>query len=151
MLALKIYLDNCCFNRPFDDPSQIRIRLEAEAKLYLQHLVTEGRLELVWSYMLAYENRANPFEERRRVVETWKQRAVADQEETPQVVALARELTATRGLRSKDSLHVACAVAAGCFWFVSTDDALLRKLMGFAPITAVNPIGLVYTLEEDEQ
>ncbi|MDF1554517.1 MAG: hypothetical protein P1P84_15710 [Deferrisomatales bacterium] len=86
---MNIYLDNCCFNRPFDDPSQIRIRLEAEAKLYLQRLVTEGRLDLVWSYVLAYENRANPFEERRRVIETWEKRAVADQEETPQVVALA--------------------------------------------------------------
>jgi hypothetical protein len=30
---MKIYLDNCCFNRPFDDQSHLRIRLEAEAKL----------------------------------------------------------------------------------------------------------------------
>jgi len=28
-----IYLDNCCYNRPFDDQSQLRVRLEAEAKL----------------------------------------------------------------------------------------------------------------------
>ncbi len=30
---MKIYLDNCCCNRPFDDQSHLRIRLEAEAKL----------------------------------------------------------------------------------------------------------------------
>ncbi len=30
---MRIYLDNYCFNRPFDDQSQIRINLEAEAKL----------------------------------------------------------------------------------------------------------------------
>ena len=29
---MKLYLDNCCFNRPFDDQSQLRIRLETEAK-----------------------------------------------------------------------------------------------------------------------
>jgi len=25
-----VYLDNCCFNRPFDDQSQLRVQLEAE-------------------------------------------------------------------------------------------------------------------------
>ena len=25
---MRIYLDNCCFNRPFDDQSQIKIKLE---------------------------------------------------------------------------------------------------------------------------
>jgi hypothetical protein len=30
---MKIYLDNCCFNRPFDDQGQIRIKIETEAKL----------------------------------------------------------------------------------------------------------------------
>lgn len=146
---MRVYMDNCCFNRPFDDPSQIRIRLEAEAKLYLQRLATERRLDLVWSYILEYENQANPFEERRRVIQTWKQQAVADQEETPKVVEMARELAATRGLKSKDALHVACAVTAGCTWFVSTDDVLLRKLAGSAPIRAVNPIDLVYSLEDE--
>ena len=29
---LKVYLNNCVFNRPFDDQSQIRIKLETEAK-----------------------------------------------------------------------------------------------------------------------
>jgi len=26
-------MDNCCFNRPFDDQTQTRVRLETEAKL----------------------------------------------------------------------------------------------------------------------
>lgn len=29
----KIYLDTCCLNRPFDDQTQERIRLESEAVL----------------------------------------------------------------------------------------------------------------------
>lgn len=39
---MKIYLDNCCFNRPFDDQSQIRVRLEAEAKLKIQADIQDG-------------------------------------------------------------------------------------------------------------
>ncbi len=30
-----IYLDNCCFNRPFDDQKQIRIHIETEALIDL--------------------------------------------------------------------------------------------------------------------
>jgi hypothetical protein len=60
---MKVYLDNCCFNRPFDDQSSFVIRLETEAKLYLQGLIRQGELDLVWSFMLDNENGANPFEE----------------------------------------------------------------------------------------
>jgi predicted nucleic acid-binding protein len=30
---MKLYLDLCCFNRPFDDQSQLLVRLQTEAKL----------------------------------------------------------------------------------------------------------------------
>ncbi|GHV36178.1 hypothetical protein FACS1894187_10330 [Synergistales bacterium] len=46
---MKIYLDNCCYNRPFDDQSQILTQLETQAKLCIQRLVAEGYLDLVWS------------------------------------------------------------------------------------------------------
>ena len=32
-LKMKIYLDNCCYNRPFDDQMQERVHLESEAIL----------------------------------------------------------------------------------------------------------------------
>ena len=46
MVLLKIYLDNCCYNRPYDDQSQIRISLETQAKLYIQNLVKDKQIEL---------------------------------------------------------------------------------------------------------
>ena len=30
---MRLYFDNCCYNRPFDDQSQIRIALESQAKI----------------------------------------------------------------------------------------------------------------------
>ncbi len=79
----RIYLDNCCFNRPFDDQSQIRIKLEAEAKLYIQEKIRQNALELVWSYILDLENQANPFEERKNAIQEWKELAIEDISETP--------------------------------------------------------------------
>ena len=52
---MRIYLDNCCFNRPYDNQSQIRIHLETEAKLHIQELIKKQELDLVVSYMLEYE------------------------------------------------------------------------------------------------
>ena len=34
-MATRIYFDACCLNRPFDDQSQARIRLETEATEHL--------------------------------------------------------------------------------------------------------------------
>jgi len=35
-MKTSVYLDNCCYNRPFDDQSQVRIELETKTKLYIQ-------------------------------------------------------------------------------------------------------------------
>jgi hypothetical protein len=50
---MKLYMDNCCFNRPFDDQSQLRIRLESEAKLKIQEEIRAGNFQLAWSYILS--------------------------------------------------------------------------------------------------
>lgn len=60
---MRVYLDNCCFNRPFDDQTSLTIRLETESKLQIQKDVQDGKLELAWSYVLDFENAANPFKE----------------------------------------------------------------------------------------
>lgn len=60
---MRIYLDNCCFNSPYDDQSRFRIMLEAEAKLRVQEEVRNGAYELAWSYILDYENSKNQFKD----------------------------------------------------------------------------------------
>ena len=65
---MRVYLDNCCFNRPYDNQSQIRISLETQAKLYIQDLIRNKELELATSYMLRFENEQNPYEIRRQAI-----------------------------------------------------------------------------------
>jgi len=123
---MKIYLDNCCFNRPFDDQSQIRIRLESEAKLRIQDDILEGKFELVWSYILDAENSANPFEERKRPIEDWRQYAIINVKEQSLILEKAKNLSKL-GLRNKDALHISCALSAVCEYFLTTDDQVLNK------------------------
>ncbi|MFY9824008.1 MAG: PIN domain-containing protein [Thermoanaerobaculia bacterium] len=140
-------MDNCCFNRPFASQVQVRIRLETEAKLRIQERVVADEIELAWSYILDYESAANPFEERRAAVSSWKRRSVVDISETPAVLEYAKSLAAL-GVHSKDALHVACAVEAGCDYFVTTDDFLLKKLAKHTQIMAVDPTAFVRSTEQ---
>ena len=62
-----IYMDLCCFNRPFDDQSFLAIQVETEAKLNIQEQIRQGKLDLCWSFVIDYENAANPFADVRNV------------------------------------------------------------------------------------
>ncbi len=139
---MRVYLDNCCFNRPFDDQRQTRVRLEAEAKLCIQEHIRSGTLELVWSYMVDFENAANPFEERRTTISGWRQYATIDVEETAMILQNANRL-AGRGLKAKDALHIACAIAGECTYFVTTDDDVLKRRQDVHDITVIDPTAFV--------
>ena len=65
---MRVYLDMCCYNRPYDDQSQIKVSLETQAKLHIQDQIQKKRLELATSYMLRYECGQNPYEMRRKAI-----------------------------------------------------------------------------------
>lgn len=125
---MRIYLDNCCYNRPYDDQSQIRISLETQAKLYIQRLVKEKRIELATSYVLNYENSDNPYEMRRNSIAefvTTETSVYVDVSHHEELAVVVSEIMDT-GIKYKDACHVACAIYAGCDFFVSTDVRLLK-------------------------
>jgi len=146
---MRIYMDNCCFNRPFDDQANIRIRLETEAKLYIQEKIINKEIESAWSYIIDYENHFNPFEERRNTIDKWKSHATIDIVETTDIINNGR-LIQNLGVKSKDALHVACAIEAKCDYFLSTDDFLLKKLSGFIKIKSLNLLSFLNILEESQ-
>ena len=144
---MRVYLDNCAFNRPFDDQSHIRIRLETEAKLYVQGLIKDNRIELIWSYILDIENNYNPFEEKRRAIEKWKMMASIDIVENESLISRAREFMKS-GIKAKDALHVSSAIEGNADYFITTDDKLLSKLSGNKEIMALNPLDIVGEISE---
>ena len=143
---MRVYLDNCCFNRPFDDQAQARIRLETEAKLHIQENIRNGALELVWSYILDSENAANPFEERRVTIAGWKQAAMIDVEESPAILLKASALVDI-GLKPKDALHLSCAIVGGCRYFLTTDDDIYRCGKQVGEITVSDPTSFVREID----
>ena len=149
MSGLKIYLDNCCFNRPYDDQAQIRISLETQAKLYVQDLVRMGKIELVTSYILWYENSQNPYETKRKAISEFMQKNSAEyiDADKAQIIKEKAEEIMETGIKMKDAYHVACAVYASCDCFLTTDNRLLKYYTD--DIKVLNPIDFVKGMEGD--
>ncbi len=143
---MRIYLDNCCFNRPFDDQSSITIRLETEAKLDVQEKIKAGRFSLGWSYMLDFENSANPLLERQVEIHKWKEVSDSFVEETPEILS-EMNILLSKGLKPVDALHVACATALNCKYFLTVDKGILKKAADISTIHIMNPVDFIIERE----
>lgn len=139
---MRLYLDNCCFNRPYDKQHMLTIRLETEAKLHIQNAILIGQYQLGWSYILDYENAANPFEERRIEIQKWKSFADSYTVATSSVLVMMEEFIAI-GIKPKDALHIACAKKLDCEYFLTVDKGILRKAEQVFQIQILSPIDFV--------
>lgn len=139
-----LYLDNCCFNRPFDDQAQLRISLETQAKLFVQQEILSGRFELLWSYILEYENSKNPFDTRLSSVQGWKEVATTSVVESDELLDFAEKVMDV-GAKKYDALHLACAHIGKCDYFLTVDKNLLK--ISIPEIKLCNPIDFVRELE----
>jgi len=143
---LRIYLDNCTFNRPFDDQSQLKIKLETEAKLLIQQGIIAGSYELVWSYILEFENNQNKFDDRRDAIFDWKNIAKIRCIENEKIIEYAENLR-RYNIRTKDALHIACSVYTECDYFITTDKQLFSLKIN--NIRIINPLDFLNEVEEN--
>lgn len=142
MNPMRLYLDNCMFNRPYDDQSSISVRLEAEAKLNIQELIRSGEYELVWSYILDYENAKNPYWERQEQIGQWRKYAKYDVSEDDALLQQAGQLHQL-GLKKMDALHLACVAIAKADYFLTTDKGILRKTAVVRMISIKDPVDFI--------
>jgi len=113
----KVYLDTSVYNRPFDDQSQSRVRLEAEAFLLILEKALSGVITIIGSSTLLYENSRNPFAERKERVASYLDVAsnVIMVSDSIKNRALSLELS---GIDPLDALHLVCAEMGGAEYFV---------------------------------
>lgn len=146
---IRIYLDTCCFNRPFDDQTQLRVQLESRAVLRVLEHVRRNEWALIGSDAIDAELAAirDP-ERRRRVIEF----ASAETEHVSIDAELGRrqQLLERIGFGGYDSAHIACAEAAGAEVLLTTDDALIRRARRLQHQLALRVTNPVSWLEEIE-
>ncbi|MBK1707036.1 PIN domain-containing protein [Halochromatium glycolicum] len=122
---MKVYLDNCCFNRPFDDQSNHRIHLESEAVKAILSQCDCGDWDLVVSDISLYEIANTPEPERRQKLQSFIKLAVKKAALTQDIRQRAR-MFEMAGIKAFDALHLASAEDYADI-FLTVDNKLYKK------------------------
>jgi predicted nucleic acid-binding protein len=126
----------------------MRIFLEAQAKMYIQDLITERKLDLACSYMSVYENSDNPDKENRAIIDDFFNNAVLFiDHEKADIIEKHAETIVGFNIKHKDAIHLSCAIEAKCEYFITTDDDILKKYRG-TDIKPCSPIEFITVLED---
>ena len=120
---MRIYMDVCCLNRPFDDLSQARVNLEAEAVLSILSQCERGDWTLFSSGAIDFELSRLPNVDKLAKIKTLYRVANERAEVSSTTERRASELQQS-GLKILDSYHVATAEDCGADVFLTTDDRL---------------------------
>ncbi|MDR2505451.1 MAG: hypothetical protein LBD16_05020 [Oscillospiraceae bacterium] len=144
---LRVYMDNCCYNRPFDDQRQRSVQLETQAKLWIQEAIKNDTLELVVSFMLHYENSFNKNREKAyHITEFFKNAVMYVDNTLMHDVAPLRDVIMATGIKQKDATHLASAIIAKVDYFITTDKRILKYNSSY--IKTINPVDFIRRWEE---
>ena len=145
---MRVYLDTSVCNRLFDDQTQPRIWLETMSLALIVQMIETNVIDLVGSAVVEYENSRNPYPLRRQ----WVTRCLLMATESQRVDEAIRqrsEVLATGGLHAVHALHIACAEAAQCEFFLTCDDQVVRRYTGEL-VEVCNPVSFLLMITGEQ-
>lgn len=93
---------------------------------------------------MEYENAQNPYEIRRNTILKWKDLATIKVYSNEEIIKYAEGLNKI-GVKTKDALHIACAVYSNSEYFITTDKRLLN--LKLKEIKICSPIEFINDME----
>lgn len=145
---MKIYLDLCVYNRPFDEQRQPRIVIETMEFIFLLSMTVAGEIALISSFALEFENGNNPYPDRRDTIHEIFSAATTFIGYEAALGVRAKELEEL-GINAMDALHIACAEKAGADFFITCDDMLVKKCMSVESALKVKTRPLIKFVTEE--
>jgi predicted nucleic acid-binding protein len=125
-MSLRLYLDRCALQRPFDDRSQLRVATEAEAVLKLIEFFEASDLALLSSGALLFEVGRIKAPARHDYCLDLLGRC-SDFVAFTNTIREQANSYSEEGIKSMDALHLASAVAGEATYFCSCDDQFLSR------------------------
>ena len=100
------------------------------------------------SYVSRYENGNSPYSKNKIAIEKFFEQATTyvDIDKADIAEKRANEIM-EYGVKSKDALHISCAIEAKCDYFITTDDGILRKYRN-GDIKVCSPIEFINIWED---
>lgn len=147
-MYMRVYLDNCAINRPFDDLHQERIYLESEAIMLILARIQRSAWVWIGSEALDIEISLTPDQSRRWRLQQIVQGVTISIKLGQAELQRSQELNAL-GFSSFDAAHLACAEAGQADIFLTTDDRLLKiakRARHHLSVKVANPLDWVKEL-----
>ena len=125
---MRIYLDNCCYNRHHDKKVSEEIIQDKNSVIAIQKEIIKKNIELATSFMLHYENNQNKNIRDRNYNNFFIKNYRTIYIGVDRVDDLSKkvELITKNGIKTKDAYHIASAILAECDFFVTVDKKLLK-------------------------
>jgi len=123
---MKVYLDLCVYNRPFDNQEQPRIAVETMEFMFFLEKAINKEITIINSFVLEYENSESPLIDRRDKIGDLLKITSEYVRYSERLENRAEEIE-KGGFMAMDALHIACAEASKSDFFITCDDLLLRK------------------------
>ncbi len=139
---MKLYLDLCVYNRPFDYQGQERVVLETSAFIYVLEMIEKGAYTLVVSEALAYENSKNPAEQRKIRVASYFHLAQEFIEINKSDLERVKSLKIL-GFSDIDALHIALAERSNTDYFITCDADIIYRYKKHRDFIKVDVVSLV--------
>lgn len=125
---MRIYLDNCCYNRLFDEKTQQRVIDESNA---IKELLISRKHIIIGSHILKFEiGNINEIKKRLDVAALYEQAKNETVKVDEYVLKKAEEIKAKSNIHDLDALHVACALIGKADIFLTVDDKLIKACKG---------------------
>ena len=141
---LKLYLDNCCYNRPFDDLEQEKINLEANAieNIFRKHI--NKKVEIYKSMAIDFEiSKIKSDNKRRQVEDLYDAMELTEIDYSEEIKKRAIELR-QYNIKDMDSLHLAFAESKDVDYFITADRLLINaSKRANLKIKVINPIEFI--------
>ena len=141
---LKLYLDTCCYNRPFDDLEQEKINLEANAieNIFRKHINKE--VEIYKSMVIDFEISKIKLDNKRRQVEDLYDAMELSQINYSQELKQRAIELKQFNIKDMDALHLAFAESSDIDYFITTDRLLINaSKRANLKIKVINPIEFI--------
>jgi len=142
---VKIYLDACCFNRPFDEQRSDRVIFETNAILIILRRIDNGEIEVIGSDVLDDEIEQTPVTKKRIKLFELLKKVTIFIKLNNEIIIRGKELEMFK-LKPHDSLHIASAEYGNADVFLTVDDNILRKYNknpNLFHIKIINPFNFV--------
>lgn len=148
---MRIYLDCCCYNRPFDDLTQNRVHDESDAILsILNRSRTDGNV-ILGSKVLKMEIRKISDIGKHEHVKMLYQMTGEYIPFSAEIQARAEQIQRASAIHNMDSLHLASAEVGKADVFLSTDDKLVRACQKLdLHMRVMNPVSYLAEVVEHD-